>query len=113
MDAHAKGERARSPGRRRGRKKKRNGRKDGVMKMDRERNRGQREDTEEGGQTAADLAFIMCHRSGFIQYVHSYWRWIQYRTRGKNRRRDRHPGLNKSELSVASLRARNTSSVGG
>lgn len=63
-------------------KKGRNDRKDGVMKMDRERNRGQREDTEEGGQTAADLAFIMCHRLGFIQCLHSYWRWIQYRTLG-------------------------------
>lgn len=43
MDAHAKGERAWSPGRRRGGG--RNGRKDGVMKMDRER------ETEANGRT--------------------------------------------------------------
>lgn len=32
---------------------------------------------------------------------------------GKKRRCDRHPGLNKSELSVVRPRAPNTSSVGG
>lgn len=81
------------------------------MKMNGERNRGQREDTEEGGQTAADLAFIMCQRLGFVQDLHSYWRWIQYRRRGRDRRRDRHRGLHKSQLSGVWLRTWYTSSV--
>lgn len=81
------------------------------MKMNGERNRGQREDREEGGQTTADLAFIMCHRLGFGQDLDSYWRWIQYGRRGRDRRRDRHPGLHKSPLSGVWLRTWNTSSV--
>lgn len=47
---------------------------DGEIEEERKRKqqRGHREDREEGGQTAADLTFIIRHHATFIQHLHSH-----------------------------------------